>query len=52
MKALAISMVVGAALCSVISLPASALPMTNLAAEAGDLALGQSVRYSLSMANS
>ena len=46
MKALAISMVVGAALCSVISLPASALPMTNLAAEAGDLALGQSVRYS------
>ena len=46
MKALAISMVVGAALCSVISLPASALPMTNLAAEASDLALGQSVRYS------
>ena len=45
MKALAISMVVGAALCSVISLPASALPMTNLAAEASDLALGQSVRY-------
>ena len=46
MKALAISMVVGAALCSVISVPASALPMTNLAAEASDLALGQSVRYS------
>ncbi len=46
MKALAISMVVGAALYSVISVPASALPMTNLAAEASDLALGQSVRYS------
>ena len=46
MKALAISMVVGAALCSVISVPASALPMTNLAAEASDLAIGQSVRYS------
>jgi hypothetical protein len=45
MKALAISMVVGAALYSVISVPASALPMTNLAAEASDLALGQSVRY-------
>jgi hypothetical protein len=45
MKALAISMVVGAALCSVISVPASALPMTNLAAAASDLALGQSVRY-------
>ena len=46
MKALAISMVVGAALYSVISVPASALPMTNLAAEASGLALGQSVRYS------
>jgi hypothetical protein len=46
MKALAISMVVGAALCSVISVPASAVPMSNLAAAASDLALGQSVRYS------
>jgi hypothetical protein len=46
MKALAISMVVGAALCSVISVPASALPMTNLAAAASYLALGQNVRYS------
>jgi hypothetical protein len=45
MKALAISMVVGAALYGVISVPASALPMTNLAAEASDLAIGQSVRY-------
>src|SRR5258706_13006331 len=45
MKALAISMVAGAALCSVMSVPASALPMTNLAAAASDLALGQSVQY-------
>jgi hypothetical protein len=44
MKALAISMVAGAALCSV-SVPASAMPMNNLAAAASDLALGQSVRY-------
>src|ERR1700746_2781184 len=45
MKALAISMVAGAALCSLMSVPASAMPMSNLAAAAGDLALGQSVRY-------
>ena len=45
MKALAISMVAGAALCSLISAPAFAMPMSNLAAAAGDLALGQSVRY-------
>src|SRR5260370_1746956 len=45
MKALAISMVVGAALCSLISVPALAMPMSNLAAAASDLALGQSVRY-------
>ena len=45
MKALAISMVAGAALCSVMSVPASAMPMSNLAAVASDLALGQSVRY-------
>ena len=45
MKALAISMVAGAALCSLVSVPASAMPMSNLAAAASDLALGQSVRY-------
>ena len=45
MKALAISMVAGAALCSLISVPASAMPMSNLAAAASDLVLGQSVRY-------
>jgi hypothetical protein len=45
MKPLVISMVVGAALCSVMSVPASAMPMSNLAAAASDLALGQSVRY-------
>ncbi len=44
MKALAISMVAGAALCSAISVPASAVPMTNLAAAASNLALSQSVR--------
>ena len=44
MKALAISMVAGAALCSAISVPASAVPMSNLAAAASDLALSQSVR--------
>jgi hypothetical protein len=44
-KALAISMVAGAALCSVMCMPASAMPMSNLAAAASDLALGQSVRY-------
>jgi hypothetical protein len=43
MKALAISMVAGAALCSAV--PALAMPMSNLAAAASDLALGQSVRY-------
>jgi len=45
MKALTISMVAGAALCSLVSVPASAMPMSNLAAAASDLALGQSVRY-------
>jgi hypothetical protein len=44
-KTLAISMVAGAALCSVMSVPASAMPMSNLAAAASDLALGQNVRY-------
>ena len=45
MKALAISLVAGAALCSLISVPALAMPMGNLAVAASDLALGQSVRY-------
>ena len=45
MKALAISLVAGAALGSLMSMPASAMPMSNLAAAASDLALGQSVRY-------
>ena len=45
MKALAISMVAGAALCSLVSVPALAMPMSNLAAAASDLALGHSVRY-------
>jgi hypothetical protein len=45
MKALAISMLAGAALCSLISVPALAMPMSNLAASASDLGLGQSVRY-------
>ena len=45
MKALAISMVAGAALCSVMSMPASAMPMSNLAAAASNLAPGESVRY-------
>ena len=45
MKALAISVVASAALCSVMAVPASAMPMSNLAAAASDLALGQSVRY-------
>ena len=45
MKALTISLVAGAALCGVMSAPASALPISNLAAAASDLALGQSVRY-------
>ena len=45
MKTLAIRMVDGAALCSLMSVPASAMPMSDLAATASDLALGQSVRY-------
>jgi hypothetical protein len=44
MKALAISMVAGAALCSVAATPASALPNSNLAAATSDLAHSQSVR--------
>ena len=45
MKALAIGLVAGTALCGVMSVPASAMPMDNLAAAASDLALGQSARY-------
>jgi len=45
MKAVAISLVAGAALCSLMSMPVSAMPVSNLAAAASDLALGQSVRY-------
>ena len=45
MKALTISLVAGAALCGVMPTPASAMPISNLAAAATDLALGQSVRY-------
>jgi len=44
-KALAISLVVGAALCGIMSAPASTMPMSHLAVAASDLALGQSVRY-------
>ena len=44
MKALAISLAAGAALCSVMTVPASAMPTANLAAAASDLALEQSVR--------
>jgi hypothetical protein len=39
------SLVAGAALCGVISTPASAMPISNLAAAPSDLVLGQSVRY-------
>ena len=45
MKALTISLVVSGVLCGVMSAPASAMPMSNLAAAASDLALGQGVRY-------
>ena len=44
MKALTISLVVSGVLCGVMSAPASAMPMSNLAAAASDLGLGQSVR--------
>jgi hypothetical protein len=39
------SLLAGAALCGVISTPASAMPISNLAAAPSDLVLGQSVRY-------
>jgi hypothetical protein len=44
MKGLAISMA-ATALCSVMAVPASAIPMSNLATAASDLAPTQSVRY-------
>jgi hypothetical protein len=44
MKALAVSLIAGAALCSALAVPASAMPAANLAAAASDLALDQSVR--------
>ena len=44
-KALAISLVTGVALCGIMSASASAMPMSNVAAAATDLKLGQSVRY-------
>ena len=45
MKALTISLVAGAAQCGVMSTPASAMPISNLAAAASDFAQGQSARY-------
>ena len=45
MKALAISFVAGAALCSAMAMPASALPMSNLAAASEHLTPGETVRY-------
>jgi len=44
-KALSIGLVAGTTLCGVMSVPASATPMDNLAAAASALALGQSARY-------
>jgi hypothetical protein len=44
MKVLAMTIAAGAALCSVMAVPASAIPMSNLAAAASGLALDQSVR--------
>jgi hypothetical protein len=45
MKVLAITIVAGAALSSAMAVPASAMPMSNLAAAASDLAPAESVRY-------
>jgi hypothetical protein len=45
MKALAISMLTGTALYSAMAVPASAIPMSDLAAAASNLAPGESVRY-------
>jgi hypothetical protein len=43
MKALAISMITGAVLYSAMAVPASAIPMSNLAAAASNLARVESV---------
>jgi hypothetical protein len=45
MRTLAISIVAGAALSSAMAVPASAIPMSNLATAASKLAPGESVRY-------
>jgi hypothetical protein len=45
MKALAISFVAGVALCSAAAVPASAIPMSNLAAASEHVAPGETVRY-------
>ena len=45
MKTLAISIVAGVALSSAMAVPASAMPMSNLAAAASNLAPAESVRY-------
>ena len=45
MKALAISLVAGVALCGIAFAPAAAMPMSNLGTTVSDLSLGQSVRY-------
>ena len=44
MKVLAMTIAAGAALCNLMAVPASAIPMSDLAAAASDLALDQSVR--------
>jgi hypothetical protein len=45
MKALAISLAVGASLCASPCMPASAMPVAKLTAAASELALDQSVRW-------
>ena len=45
MKALAISLLAGAALTAAASAPASAMPASNLTAAASEVALSQNVRY-------
>jgi hypothetical protein len=44
MKVLAMTIAAGVTLCSVMAVPASAIPMSDLAAAASGLALEQSVR--------
>ena len=45
MRTFGISIVAGAALASAMAVPASAIPMSNLAAAVSNLAPGESVRY-------